>query len=163
MKACEEELRALRVAHAQAQSELAQAIQGDAPEASEEQAEALRKAIAERDESVAENATLKQDQERLEAKLSRMREALDSMDDEDPAVLKEAVKTLYEDVNELASAWKNDLGLARDYFEEIEEGFADSEQRDATHGSLRELLESLAAASLDVKDRLKAFRGLLED
>jgi hypothetical protein len=66
-------------------------------------------------------------------------------------------------VNDIASAWRNDVGLARDYFEEIEEGFTDGEQRDAAHEALRELLANLAAASVEVKDRLKAFRGLVED
>ena len=101
--------------------------------------------------------------ERLNAKLKRMREALDAMDQERPAVLEDAVRGLYEDVNDIASAWKNDLRLVRDHFEELQEGFVDSEQRDTTYTSLRELLDQLTEASVEVKDRLKAFRGLLED
>ena len=120
-------------------------------------------AESEQDGGAAESVALRQENERLQSKLARMREALDAMDDERPSELLDAVKTLYEDVNDIASAWKNDLRLACDYFEEIQEGFVDSEQRDSTYGALRELLESLTSASVDVKDRLKAFRGLVED
>jgi chromosome segregation ATPase len=163
LKKVQQEAGLLGTAHAAAQVELGQAIENAASRDPKSESKALQRAIAERDERVAESEALTQEKARLEGKLGRMREALDSMENESPAALKEAVQTLYEDVNDIASAWKNDLGLARDYFDEIEEGFADSQQRDATHESLRELLESLAAASLDVKDRLKAFRGLLED
>ena len=107
--------------------------------------------------------TLRQDKERLESKLGRMREALEALEADRENDITEAVRSLYDDVNELASAWRNDVSLAGDYFEEIEEGFTDSEQRDAAHQALRELLSNLTAASVEVKDRLKAFRGLIED
>ena len=92
-----------------------------------------------------------------------MREALEALEADRENDITEAVRSLYDDVNELASAWRNDVSLAGDYFEEIEEGFTDSEQRDAAHQALRELLSNLTAASVEVKDRLKAFRGLIED
>jgi chromosome segregation ATPase len=160
-KALEEELAAARqevetvhAVHSATQKELV--AQLEAPPPSDEEGVEISSARAEAD-------ALRQDKERLESKLERMREALDSLEADRGHDLAEAARSLYEDVNDIASAWRNDVGLARDYFEEIEEGFTDGEQRDAAHEALRELLVSLVSASLEVKDRLKAFRGLVED
>jgi len=158
------EIETLKKAHGATQEALAAQLEESASREQDDGAsEALQEALAAAKSHAAANESLAQDNERLGAKLARMREAVDAMETDRGADVLEEVRTLYDDINEIASAWRNDVSIASDYFEEIEEGFTDSEQRDAAHDALRELLASLSSASLDVKDRLKAFRGLLED
>lgn len=73
------------------------------------------------------------------------------------------VTALYDDLNDLASEWRNSVRLATDWLAEIEQGITDQAARKAAQSELRGLLEGLQETSNEVKKKLKEFRILVED
>jgi uncharacterized protein with HEPN domain len=68
-----------------------------------------------------------------------------------------------EDVNDLASGWRNDVTLVADYVVDIEaDAFEDDAGRDDAMEGLKETLEALGETSREMKAKLREIRDFLE-
>ena len=73
------------------------------------------------------------------------------------------MSSLFEDVNDLASGWRNDVALCQDFFSEIEDGgFEDAQAREEVFDGFRETLEALNETAQDLRQKLREVRGTLE-
>ena len=100
----------------------------------------------------------------LEADLAALQQSADasmSSGRDNLQTFRTAIRTAFEEINSKASELKTGVGLVGEYFEDIQEGFADPAARDSTYETLRETLEGMLTHSGDVKERLKAIRKLL--
>ena len=81
----------------------------------------------------------------------------------DTEALREEVGSLFEDVNDLASGWRNDIALCQDFFAEIAEGgFDDAETREEAYDGFRETLAALSETAQDMRQRLREVRNALD-
>ncbi|MDP6946584.1 MAG: hypothetical protein QF464_20715, partial [Myxococcota bacterium] len=107
----------------------------------------------------AEVERLTREVERLERKVAEAPSSGAGGDDG----MREEVASLFEDVNDLASGWRNDVALCQDFFAEIDEGgFDDSEARAEVFDGFRETLEALSETAQDMREKLREVRTSLD-